>query len=354
MRRCEMKDQSTGLNRRNFFKAGLTAGAAAITAGAANAAAPENKKISLTGKIPERMFGKTGHMLPVLGHGGSAMVEGWASGYNVTLEDREQRAAMVRKAYDAGVRYFDTARVYSESEGIMGKGLAGVRDDCYIASKVADPRPDKTRESVEKSLSELGTDYIDCMQVHSPAVERVGVKGGMAIAEELNKLRDEGLIRFIGVTTHIAFKDIHEMVDTEAFDQVLLARGYMNRGMTNMISNESLEWREKTVARAHELNMGIVAMKVMGLNMMGRGNTQVVAEYDEEKRAALPGAAIRWALNDERIGVLNIGMSVTEDVDLNVKTITGDLTLTEADKELLSDFGEKAYASPYTKAMQYA
>ncbi len=349
-----MKDQPSGIDRRSFFKAGLTVGAAAITAGAANAAAPENKSISLTGKIPERKFGKTGHMLPVLGHGGSAMVEQWSSGYNVKLEDEDTRVAMVRKAYDSGVRYFDTARVYGESERIMGKALKDVRDNCYIASKVADPRPTKTRESVEKTLSELGTDYIDCMQVHSPAVERVGVKGGMAIREELGKLRDEGLVRFIGVTTHIIFKDIYEMVDTEAFDQVLLARGYMNRGMTNMISNESLEWREKTVARAHELNMGIVAMKVMGLNMMGRGNTQVVADFDEQKRAALPGAAIRWALNDERICVLNIGMSVSDDIGLNIKTITGDLKLTEADQQLLADYAEKAYASPYTKAMQYA
>jgi len=349
-----MKDHSTEIDRRSFFKTGLSVGAAAITAGAANAAAPEKKSISLTGKIPERMFGKTGHMLPVLGHGGSAMVDNWADSYNVKLEDRDARAEMVRKAYDAGIRYFDTARVYSESEGIMGKGLKDVRDDCYIASKVADPRPAKTRESVEKTLSELDTDYIDCMQVHSPAIERVGVKGGMAIREELAKLQDEGLIRFIGLTTHIAFKDIYEMVDTEAFDQVLLARGYMNRGMSNMISNESLEWREKTVARAHELDMGIVAMKVMGLNMMGRGNTQVVADYDAKKRAALPAAAIRWALNDERIGILNIGMSVTEDVALNMKTITGDLTLTDSDKTLLADYAEKAYASPYTKAMQYA
>jgi aryl-alcohol dehydrogenase-like predicted oxidoreductase len=349
-----MKDQSSGIDRRSFFKAGLTAGAAAVTVGAANAAAPENKDIKRTGKIPERMFGKTGHMLPVLGHGGSAMVDQWASGYNVELEDQDTRVAMVREAYNSGVRYFDTARVYGESERIMGEALKDVRDNCYIASKVADPRPAKTRESVEKTLSELGTDYIDCMQVHSPAIERVGVKGGMAIREELGKLQDEGLIRFTGVTTHIIFKEIYEMVDTEAFDQVLLARGYMNRGMTNMISNESLEWREKTVARAHELNMGIVAMKVMGLNMIGRGNTQVVADYDDEKRAALPGAALRWALNDERIGILNIGMSVTEDIGLNMKTITGDLTLTEADKLLLADYAEKAYASPYTKAMQYA
>jgi predicted aldo/keto reductase-like oxidoreductase len=145
-------------------------------------------------------------------------------------------------------------------------------------------------------------------------------------------LRDEGLVRFIGLTTHIVFEEVYEMVDTEAFDQVLLARGYIHRGMTNMISNESIEWREKCVARAHELNMGIVAMKVMGLNMLGRGNKQVVAEYDEEKRAALPGAAIRWALQDERIGVLNIGMSVTEDVDLNVDIMKADLTLTEDDK----------------------
>ena len=350
-----MNDKLHGMDRRGFLKTTLgatAAGAAVLGAGTAHAAKPDSKTIALTGKIPERPFGKTGHMLPVLGHGGSAMVDSWATAYGVTLEPQEQRVAMVRRAYDLGVRYFDTARVYSESESIMGKALKDVRANIYLATKMAFPTPGAVRGSVEKSLSELQTDYVDCMQIHSPAIERVGFEGGMKLYDELVKLKDEGMIRFIGVTTHVAFETVHKMISTGAFDQVLLARGYIRKGMDMMLSNPNMEWANLCVAKAHELNMGIVAMKVMGLNIMGRGGHNVVTSFDETKRNQLPGAAIRWALNDSRVSVLNIGVSVPEDIELNAKLMQGDLTYTESDAILLAEYAEQVYKSDYVKALQ--
>ena len=222
-----MRDVSpTSMDRRNFLKSGIQMTAGAVAVGAAlqaHGAAPENKSIQSTGKIPERPFGKTGHKLPVLGHGGSAMVNSWATAYNVTLQSEDERVAMVRKAYDMGIRYFDTARVYSESESIMGRGLKDVRDNVFIATKMAMPRPEMVRGSVETSLKELQTDYVDLMQIHSPAIERVGADEAMKLYEELEKLRAEGMIRFIGLTTHVAFEQVYKMIDTGNFDEVLLA-----------------------------------------------------------------------------------------------------------------------------------
>ena len=62
---------------------------------------------------------------------------------------------MVRYAFDKGVRYFDTARVYSESESIVGKGLKDVRKEAFIATKIAVFSPDAVRKSLETSLEEL-------------------------------------------------------------------------------------------------------------------------------------------------------------------------------------------------------
>ena len=345
--------KGSNMDRRDFLKSGLqiTAGAVAIGGATGVSAAPSDKKISLTGKIPERPFGKTGHLLPVLGHGGSAMVNSWAAGYNVTLPDEETRAKMVRHAYDKGVRYFDTARVYGESEGIMGPALKDVRDDVYIATKVAMPAQ-ATRRSVEQSLEQLQTDYVDCMQIHSPLIERAGVEGGMKVYEELEKMRGEGLIRFIGLTTHVAFERVYEMIDTGVFDQVLLARGYIRKGMDMMLSNQNIEWRERCMARAHELNMAIVVMKVMGLNILGRGGTAVVADYDPDRRKDLPGAAIRWVLQDERVSMLNIGMSLIDDVDDNLAIVTGNMDFTEEDQLLLADYSARAYESEYVKSLR--
>ena len=78
----------------------------------------------------------------------------------------------------------------------------------------------------------------------------------------------------------------------------------------------------------------------------------VVADYDETKRAQIPGAAMRYCLNDERISMLNVGMSVPEDIVSNAKFIKGDVTYTDADRHLLADYAAKAYDSDYVKALK--
>ncbi len=202
-----MKESGTNMDRRDFLKTGIQATAGLAALGATNSyAATDTKKITATDGIPTRKFGKTGHVLPILGYGGAAIVDHWEKLYAVKLQDYDARAKMVRHAYDQGVRFFDTARVYAESERIFGHGLKGIRDKVYLATKVAVSDPAQVRKSVEKSLTELQADYVDCMQVHSPAIEAVGAEGGMKIYEELEKLRAEGMIRFIGLTTHIAFE----------------------------------------------------------------------------------------------------------------------------------------------------
>lgn len=351
-----MRDVNHPMDRRNFLMSGLSAAAGAAIAGTgiAHANAPAKKDISLSGKIPTRKFGKTGHELPVLGCGGSAMVQMFIAMYGAKLISTDERVAMIRHAYDQGVRFFDTARVYGESEEIMGAALKDVRDNVFIASKVAVANPEQVRRSVETTLEKLGTSYVDLMQIHSPAIERVGFEGGMKIRAELGKLRDEGMIRFIGLTTHIAFEDVYKMIETGEFDQVLLAYSYFRRSMTGLLSVPKIEWRERCLAKAHELNMGIVAMKVMGANVMTHDAPKIAPDYDEATRERLAAAAIRWVLNDERVGVLNIGVTYPSDIDKNVKTVTGSLELTNADHALLSEFMVKAYESDIIKSMETA
>jgi hypothetical protein len=169
-----MHQESPRLQRRTFLKSGLlaAAGAGVLNGQTAVAADPAekktaDKKITDTGAIPTRRFGKTGHMLPILGMGGSAMVQMFIRAYGVPLLSMDERVAMVRYAYDKGVRYFDTARVYGESESIMGKGLKGVREKFYLATKMHFTDPAQVRKSVETSLAQLDMDYLDCVQIHS-------------------------------------------------------------------------------------------------------------------------------------------------------------------------------------------
>ncbi len=350
-----MESKNGEVKRRDFLKAGVVAGTVGSTvlAGGLSPAvsqAAESSAAAAAGKVPVKPFGKTGWNMPVLGMGGSAMIKQWGKAYGVDLIPLEERIAMVRHAYDRGVRYFDTARIYKESESIMGAGLKGVRKDVYIATKVADHRPEKTRASVEKSLSELQTDYVDCVQIHSPVIERVGFDGAMKVHEQLLKLKDEGLLKFIGLTTHVAFENVAKMIATGGFDQVLLAYAYFNRGLDTLLSHRNLQHRAVCMAKAHELKMGIVAMKVMGAGVFSHNSGNVVPEFEKHRLNKLPGAAMRWVLDDERVSMLNIGISIPKDIDDNIAELSKATTLTNEDRSLLAEFSGKAYeAKPFSE-----
>lgn len=348
----DMTKKSFDPKRRRFLKSSLlAAGTATLGPSLTGAAAPDAKD-SAKSPIPMRKFGKTGLTLPIFGMGGSAMVAIFIRAYGVKLLDVDARVAMVRHAYDRGVRYFDTARVYVESESIMGRGLKGVRDKVYLTTKVAVTDPAEVRKSLETSLKQLGTDHVDLAQIHSPAIERVGFDGAMKIHAELRKLRDEKMLRHIGLTTHVAFETVHKLICTGGFDQVLLAYGYFRKGMDTLLSHRNLEFREQCLAKAHDLKMAIVAMKVMGASILGNNAKNLVPDYDPEALKKLPGAAIRWVLQDERVSLLNIGISLPEDIDKNLAILQQDLRFTNEDRRLLADFSQRAYDADSIKSMR--
>lgn len=341
------------MGRRAFLASSVLAGGAMALAQPAGATPRPAKTVTLSNAaIPTRVFGKTGHTLPIFGHGGSALIDRDAPIYGVSLPPQEDRVAMVRRAYDAGVRYFDTARIYEESEPIMGQALKDVRENIFLASKVMVASPTKVRESVEKSLEALGMDYVDSMQIHGPMIERLDFDVLMAEHAELVKLREEGLIRFIGMTGHSRFDKMHQLIATGQFDTLLIEFGYFKKGYNTRHSSSQAELRELCVAEAHKQGMGIVAMKVMSANVYSHNAKALVPDYDETKRAKLPAAAIRWVANDPRVHILNLGISLPDDLDKNLATFTGDLTLTEEDRFLLTEFAAKAYESEYVKGLE--
>lgn len=350
-----MTDTVRTLNRRAFIKTGVqltAAGTVALHAGAAVPAAAAPRSISIKTTIPLRDLGKTGYRLPILGHGGSALMGREYKYYGLSdppaLEDRIK---MVRAAYDKGIRYFDTARIYAESEQIFGQALKDVRDDIFIASKVLVDSPERVRASVEKSLQELQMDSVDCMQIHGPSIERLKYDGAMKIHDELVKLREEGKFKYIGMTGHNAFEEMYKMIASGAFDQVLIEYGYFHKGYNTRHSDASIEWRENCIAKAHELKMGIVAMKVLGAFVYNHNAKTIVEGYDPEAIKRLPQAAVRWVMRDERISILNIGVSLTTDTDENIRIFTGDLGFTNEDRLLLADFSARAYLHPSVQEM---
>ena len=126
----------------------------------------------------------------------------WAliGGHTWGPQDRDESAATIRAAFDAGITFFDTAPAYGdgESEALLGKALADVRKDAVIATKVSGSQlaPEDVARSCDRSLRLLGTDVIDLLQVHWPRAD-------IPLADTLGamqRLQEAGKVRAIGVS----------------------------------------------------------------------------------------------------------------------------------------------------------
>ena len=297
--------------------------------------------------IPQRPFGKTGQKLPVLGFGGAELARRWSS------LSFEQRIELVRYAYQRGIRYFDTGGNYGESQTILGRALKDVRRNVFLVTKVETTDPTKVRWAVEKSLRELQTDYLDALFIHgTPGLEQMSVAQAMKIHKELVRLRDEKITRFIGFSAHSYFDKALALINSGGFDQCMLSYGYLARGHNQILSQRMIALRDACVARAHQLGMGIAAMKVLGAGVLGAWAGYVVPGFDKRRLAQLPAAAIRYVLSDQRIGVLVIGVRSKREIDANIKTVLGPHQCTLEDRALLAEFCAKAFESKVIKGMR--
>ena len=108
---------------------------------------------------------------------------------------------LLRAAYEGGMRFFDTARAYSDSEEKVGVAFEGMRDRIVLATKTQAKTADKFWEDLETSLQLLKTDYIDIYQLHfAPQCYKPG--DGTGLYEAMLEAKKQGKIRHIGITTH--------------------------------------------------------------------------------------------------------------------------------------------------------
>jgi aryl-alcohol dehydrogenase-like predicted oxidoreductase len=160
--------------------------------------------------IETRPLGRTGEKVTVLGYGAMEL-RGASRG--PAIED-EEAGRLLNAVLDAGINLIDTSIDYGRSEELIGRYVGHRRDEYFLASKCgcllgpppADARPpyphdysaDNVRAGVEQSLRRLGTDRLDLVQVHmSPSRAQMEADGTV---EALSALRDEGKIRFIGMS----------------------------------------------------------------------------------------------------------------------------------------------------------
>lgn len=115
--------------------------------------------------------------------------------------DMDTAVKILRKAYDGGMTFFDTARAYTDSEEKLGAAFDGMRDKIYIASKTTATAPEKLREDLDTTLKNLRTDYLDIYQLH--CVPQCYAPGdGIGMYEAMQEAKAAGKIRHIGITAH--------------------------------------------------------------------------------------------------------------------------------------------------------
>jgi predicted aldo/keto reductase-like oxidoreductase len=160
----------------------------------------------------------------------------------------EESKKILRKAYENGINFFDTARGYTDSEEKIGYALGSVRKDIIIATK----SPAKTKEglfsNVKESLKNLKTDYIDIMQFHNPSFVP---KPGDELFDAMLSLKENGTVRFIGITNH-------------GLDRALeAARSGLYDTIQFPLSALSSENELKLIDECKKYDLGLIAMKAL-------------------------------------------------------------------------------------------
>ena len=168
-------------------------------------------------------------------------------------------ASLLRRAYESGIDYFDTARAYTDSEEKMGVALSDVREKIIISTKTHASTPEEFWQHLAESLRLLKTDYIDIYQFHNPAFcPKPG--DGTGLYECMLEAKAQGKIRFIGITNH-RLAVAEEAVRSGLYDTLQFPFSYL-----------ADEKEEALVRLCEVLDVGFICMKALAGGLITRSD----------------------------------------------------------------------------------
>jgi predicted aldo/keto reductase-like oxidoreductase len=261
--------------------------------------------------LQTRRFGRTNLNVGIVGFGGTWIAQ---------LKEAEA-CAVVRRAVDLGINYFDTARWDGDSEEKLGAALEGVRDRCIIVTKTGSRTKRESLSDLKKSMRKLRTNRLDVIQLHGidddkTLAKAMSVDGSLQTCKEA---RSKGLVDFIGITGHKPHV-LAKAIRTGEFDTVLVP--------LNVVTRQALE---ELLPLAKELDVGVAVMKPYS----AKTSNLVTCLYqpslsllsDETELKALleqdNGAMVRSALDyvlAQDVSVVVPGYSSIREVELAAKT----------------------------------
>lgn len=264
-----------------------------------------------------REFGDTGVKLSALGFGAMRLPQ-----------DEDEAIRVIRRSFESGVNYLDTAVVYGESEKVCGKALKGWRDRIYVSTK--NPLQDQTIEGwwsrLNQSMERLGTDCIDFYQVvHGlgwDAYNEFLIKGGGMDA--VRKAREQGMIRYACFSCHDTPENMIKLIDTGEFDGMTVQYNLLDR------SNEI------AIAHAHASGMGVIAMGPVAGGRLAAPSEQIRKMIRTEVKSSAE-VALRFVFANPNVTCAISGMNSIEMVDENAAIASREEPLSFEEKRAIED-----------------
>jgi uncharacterized protein len=280
--------------------------------------------------LPQRTLGKTGARVSILAMGGGSRY--------LMYKDEDSALEAVKKALDLGITYIDTSDDYGDdhlSERRIGKVLQTRKTKPFLATKLTNRDGKQSARIVEASLKALQVSKVDLIHIHSLTsaedLAQIEAKGG--VLEQVQKLRDQGLTRFIGITSHTDPQVLKTALERHDFDCTQMALNGalvgMKSGRGGMVPNEDMPPSFETVALpvATRKKMGILAMKVFA--------------QDALIPHASPEKLLRYTLSLPVTAAV-VGMPKLDHIDENVRFTKAFRPLSKAEmREMSASLSEK-------------
>ena len=305
-----------------------------------------------------RRFGRTGLQVSVmgLGSGGPSQL---GQGSGVAEADAHR---VVRRALELGINLIDTAADYRESEAILGRALRGVKRDSYVLCTKFTPVDKRGNgglkdegalaESLERSLSRLGLDYVDVFQLHGVAPkDYAGARDRFVPVAK--KLQEQGKFRFLGITETFAEDDHHETL-TAALEDDIWATFMVGYNLLTPMPEEHVlpEAKRKdagvlvmcavrrAIARPEKLTELVRDLKVRG--ELAPDAVADEAPLDWLVRGEVPSvtaAAYRYAAGHPGVSCVLTGTANVHHLEENVRDILGPPLPAEDREKIVRLFG---------------
>ena len=303
--------------------------------------------------MEKRLLGKTGIEVSEIAFGGVEIGMPYGIGMNSPADMLPEQEAirLLHAATDSGINFFDTARMYGNSEQIMGKAFTDRRDHVVLSTKCRHLRNQQgilpsgrelhhmIRTSLHESLEALQTDYIDIFMLHQADLEILENEEISAVFTEIKK---EGLCRATGVSTYTP-EETQKVTETESWDTIQLPFNLMDQR------------QEAFFEAASKKGIGIVIRSVLLKGLLSnRGKNlhpalikveEHLASFHELMEATgynLPTLATKFALSFPGISAVLVGIDRMEYLDQSLQAADG----TYLDRKLLARAKQLAYPDP--------